>query len=197
MLHLKKKRILPGAISYGSLEDVKTLIESGIDLNPKETLTPLFFAIERGDKGIVEILLKNGAEPNTNFFKKVSPLSWAIMRLKGEEQLGVVKTLIKYRADVNRVDQSGALPIHIAAGNGKIKLIKILIKNGADVNAKTNCEMLHTQVTPLHLAAEGGYKKAVELLINYGADITATGLDKQALLDRAESKKDMFYDLGL
>ena len=58
--------------------------------------------------------------------------------------------------------------IHDAAIQGQFHVAKILLQNGADVNAKNN-----NQYTPLHHAADKGHSKIAELLIQSGADVHA------------------------
>ena len=58
--------------------------------------------------------------------------------------------------------------LHKAAGNGDIDMVKLLIAEGADVNAKDERSW-----TALHHAARNGHKEAAELLIAKGADINA------------------------
>ena len=57
--------------------------------------------------------------------------------------------------------------LFIACQNGNLKIVKILIEHGADVN-KTKAS---NNSTPILTAAQSGYLKIVELLIEYGADI--------------------------
>jgi len=59
-------------------------------------------------------------------------------------------------------------PFHQAAAHGDVDQVKLLISNGADVNAKAEKEM-----TPLHYAAKAGKMEMVQLLIKAGADVNA------------------------
>jgi len=57
-------------------------------------------------------------------------------------------------------------PIHDAAKQGNVEEIKVLLDNGADVNAEAI-----TGSTPLHLAAEEGHESVVQVLLENGADL--------------------------
>ncbi|MBD0391720.1 ankyrin repeat domain-containing protein [Wolbachia endosymbiont of Pentalonia nigronervosa] len=71
--------------------------------------------------------------------------------------------------NINAVDNRyGETPLHIAVEIGYENIVKILLKNGADVNAVDK-----NSVTPLHLAARGGYVEVVENLLLEGANINA------------------------
>lgn len=47
----------------------------------------------------------------------------------------------------------------------KKRFIKLLLKNGADLESKTKIGQ-----TPISLAAENGHRDVVQLLLNYGAN---------------------------
>ena len=70
-------------------------------------------------------------------------------------------------ADVNAMN-GGVTPLHGAAVGGHKETVKLLIANGADVNAKDVIGQ-----TPLLSAAGGGHKEIVALLITKGADVNA------------------------
>jgi len=56
--------------------------------------------------------------------------------------------------------------LHVAAKNGKVEIVKLLIKHGADVNIQTR-----SGVTPLLNAAIGGHDEIVAALIAAGAKL--------------------------
>ena len=64
--------------------------------------------------------------------------------------------------------------------------IKILIKNGADVNITGEFEQ-----TPLHLATTDGDLKFMKILINYHADIMQVDEKNLSILDYAKDEKNL------
>lgn len=56
-------------------------------------------------------------------------------------------------------------PAHVAAQNGLLNVLKFLVKQGCDVNAKNA-----TGTTPLHMAVEYNYPKIVKYLVGIGAN---------------------------
>ncbi|MEN6625295.1 MAG: M56 family metallopeptidase [Candidatus Sumerlaeia bacterium] len=63
---------------------------------------------------------------------------------------------------------AGFTPLHMAAQNGHLDTVKLLIGKGADVSARSE-----TGLTPLHLAAQGGHGETAEAIIAAGADVNA------------------------
>ena len=61
-------------------------------------------------------------------------------------------------------------PLHEAAANGKLRIVKLLLEKGANVNV-TN----EGGETPLHYAAKHGYLEVMEILLENGADPAQKG----------------------
>lgn len=82
-------------------------------------------------------------------------------------------------------------PIFQTIAENNIKIFKLLLKFGADVNVK-NC----SQDTPLHAAAEVNYNshEMIQLLINNGADLRATGYDEETPFARALETLSLYED---
>lgn len=64
-------------------------------------------------------------------------------------------------------------PLYLASLSGNVDKVKTLIREGADVNAKT---LLHR--TPLHGAAMNGNPIIIQILCDNHAELNATELDK-------------------
>lgn len=73
----------------------------------------------------------------------------------------VAEALTEKGVDVH-IAKDGITPLHLAAKNGKIEIVKFLIKRGANVNAQSAINKL----TPLHCAAvRKNNKEIIEILI--------------------------------
>lgn len=82
--------------------------------------------------------------------------------------------------NVNTVSLFGDWPINIAATRGALHELGVLLRNGADVNAKGE-----HQYTPLHNSVEQGKLDAVQFLVANGADLSACNSNGQTPLDLA------------
>ena len=79
-----------------------------------------------------------------------------------------VKRLLSIRnINVNvKDDVDGSTPLHFAALIGHVEIVRLLLQNGADVNAKDRWDM-----TPLQWAASQGHVDILHLLVETGVDL--------------------------
>ena len=75
-----------------------------------------------------------------------------------------------------KVDDSDT-ELHLGACIGYCKIVKVLIRNGADVNAGDKIEF-----TPLHSAAFCGHADVAKVLLQNGADVNAVSKSKRSAL---------------
>jgi len=64
----------------------------------------------------------------------------------------VVALLQAHPELVSSVDKAGYTPLHLAARNNQLEVARILIANGADVNAMSYHSLQSVGMTPLHAA---------------------------------------------
>ncbi len=77
-------------------------------------------------------------------------------------------------------DKDGSTPLHWAAWRGQAETTLLLLKAGADVNARN--QNTHWGTTPLHAAAHGNQVAVARLLIEHRVDIRAKNLSRRTPL---------------
>jgi ankyrin repeat protein len=120
--------------------------------------------VERGDRAAALAMLAKGANPNTPGPDGTTALMWAA----ANDDVELVRALVKAGADVKAKNHFGTSAITEAAILGSAPIIDVLLKAGADANYK-NPE----GETPLMAAARSGKVEAARLLIEAGADVNA------------------------
>ena len=81
----------------------------------------------------------------------------------------MVELLLENGAHLQKVNQVGMRPIHLAARHGHADCLKLILKWGGDVNEQT--DLSQNGDTPLYYAVQHGRLKIVEMLIDAGANI--------------------------
>lgn len=161
---------------------LSALEQSGnIDVADKEGCTPLYYAIQTKQQDQAELLLNMGANPNHQTKKRTTPLMYAVVN----EQPFACQLLIKHGA---KVDQRGLeslqTPLHVAAENGSLEIVKILVARGAEVN-KADLFGRH----PIHLAAMKGHLPLIRLLLAMGAALNAKDQNGKTVMHYAALSK--------
>ncbi|XP_013191949.2 ankyrin repeat domain-containing protein 39 [Amyelois transitella] len=96
-----------------------------------------------------------------------------------------VKYLIEKSRDpkeaVNAADNAGYTPLHYAARKGHVDICRILLSNGAVIDAQTKSG----NATALHKASASGKLDVVKFLIQAGACVNIQDIDGQTILHKA------------
>ncbi len=109
-LDLDKKLLI--SAEKGDLEKVRDSIRQGANVNvqSRQGWTPLFWAIQKNNFNIVELLLDNSADIKVKDNEGWTPLNWAVQL----GSLDVVKHLVGRGADVNALTADGRTPYDLA-----------------------------------------------------------------------------------
>ena len=109
-----------------------------------------------------------------------------------------VQRLLAKGHDINAVDDLGKTALHYAVGNEHFEVAQLLLRAGADVDARDEASVGNT---PLGEVAGSCSLRIARLLVDSGADPTIRGWMQLNALDRARSRKrgdgPQVYDLLL
>jgi ankyrin repeat protein len=192
------------AAAAGNHIIAEVLVAAGVDINAreKEERTPLFFAVEKGHTDIVSLLLSRKADVNARDRVGFTPLIVAIRWGEQKEEIGeIVRLLLDGGADANArrpgggwgpAGSDGETALQQAAESGYARVVALLIRRGADVNAE-----FKDGRTPLYWAARNGHTDVVAMLIRNGANVNANARGRSALKGAIEGGRDEIYQLLL
>jgi cytohesin len=93
-----------------------------------------------------------------------------------------VKTLVGAGTDVNKADNQGITPLHLASKYASPEVVKFLIEQRADIFALDS-----NQNSALHYASEGEFTQNIILLVSAGADINSKNISGLTPLHRAST----------
>ena len=187
------------AVRKGDMRSVKAFLAAGVDVNEKrvDLATPLLVAIINGHEDLVDLLLDKGADPNAEGGttdlsvqgSRARPIKITLKTPSHRDQLRDVGT-----EGGNGANNSWGRPLQaaihvanwhvsdefIAVNIDRLRVIKALIKHGADVNAR-NTDMeprwsgaryrrRQVGLTPFLAAARQADLEVMRLLLENGAD---------------------------
>jgi ankyrin repeat protein len=157
------------AVEQKDLAKINQLLSRGANLNARSRINGYFalqYAINWPSLDLVKLLLGKGANVNLADDGGTTALIEAVGR-RGPEYTAIAKLLIARGADIH-ADHDAA--IFAAAGQAEPEIVKLLLSNGAPVNAR-NQERDNNTV--LMEAASGSSVETMQLLLAAGADVKA------------------------
>jgi len=163
---------LHNACEHGDLDIIDFLLKNGGDkimysLDSRE-FTPLTVAAFKARNEVIQFLVKNW-KCDINSTSGVHPLFMAVQH----DAIPTVECLIKLGADVNVIQTNrNCSPLHLAASNNFLDVVKLLVDNNANVNIQDS-----RGYTPLLMAASEGYAECVKRLADAGADVNHRSMD--------------------
>ncbi len=102
-----------------------------------------------------------------------------------ESDIEKIKELIKQDIDINTCDSRGYTAMLWAAQKGNIDIVNLLIKNGANIEAKHEASRGYT---PLIVAAINNHIEVAKMLIEHGANINSKNNNGNTALSVANEK---------
>ena len=128
------------ASSAGDYQTVQKLVQNGVNINERDSngSTPLMHAVSERKFEVAKYLIESGADLKVKDNYGYDVLIHAIEK----HQIEIMKLLIDKGADVDSRDIQGNIPLfpplYYAIGGKFTEGVKLLLKNGANVYAKTN-----------------------------------------------------------
>ena len=169
------------------LEDAAAFLAEFANVNQinKSGMSTLHIASSKGLSKLVTALLARGASPNIQ--SGVTEMKTAIHFAVEANSMDVLQAFIGHnegssseKADFNLKNSSGDSPLSLALSLGYNDLVPLLIKGGADVNARNGQDM-----TLLHQAIMREDSQTALFLLTQGADMNALTADQETPLQLA------------
>ncbi|XP_052643790.1 ankyrin repeat domain-containing protein 12 isoform X1 [Harpia harpyja] len=144
--------------------------------NKKSTPVSILFGYPLSERKQMALLMQMTARDNSPDSALNHPLQTTPTQKKTPSSSS------RQKDKVNKRNERGETPLHMAAIRGDVKQVKELISLGANVNVKDFAGW-----TPLHEACNVGYYDVAKVLIAAGADVNTQGLDDDTPLHDSAS----------
>ncbi|UJR21811.1 hypothetical protein I4U23_024888 [Adineta vaga] len=171
--------IINEAASYGHLDVVRQLIESGQSVHTQNLLerTPLHEACASGNSQLVAELLNNGALIDQRDAQGMTPLHAAA----GHGSTKCVRLLTEKGCDINAQDDFGRTAVHYCAMHNHIDSFKYLINmKTIDLTIATNESKLS-----IHYAAKNGARSVLNFCFQANVMIYVTDIHGNTIAHEA------------
>jgi ankyrin repeat protein len=174
---------------------------------------PLYFAVDRGFRGLVErLVVKYPQQVNAWGGECGTPLHASALR----GRIDVAQLLVAHGADINSRSSFQGTPLYIAVKEGNLKLARRLLDAArSDVDSHSSCEQTSPHAspkekgldpefadylldkvnprslyerTPLHTASEEGNLELAEWLLESGADVNVHDMKQNTPLHLAATR---------
>ena len=126
----------------------------------------LEYAIYHSPLAFVRTLLELGADPNYSDHAGFPSLI-ATLSTDRTDMGEIIELLLSFGADIQQRGINNHTPLHYAATANDVAAIELLLKHGADPNARTNID---DYATPIEEAEFLGRKEAVQALRRHGSE---------------------------
>ena len=142
----------------GNRELVQWLLEQGAHANVSDSqgISPLSFAVRQGEREIPLLLYQNGADVTTVDHEGKTPLHALLESRVRDKETKVLhfmqNVFLPGNGDLNATTNHGWTALHYAVFYNCFEVVKLLVRNGAIVQACTN--LGHT---PLHMVGLKNY----------------------------------------
>ena len=174
----------------GSATLARLVLENGASVDAvakikhSQPKTPLLIAAEYGDDATLQVLLEYGADVNYGSSHRSKPKSALHIAInRREHSLGSISALLSIKdIEINsKADWRGYTALHLAASEGKLDILKLLLDHGADINA-TNATGKTALTLGVVCCPWEKYTQVVRILVEKGTDIESVDNDGNTAL---------------
>jgi ankyrin repeat protein len=170
----ENRTALHHASANGHISLVKLLLQSNLDVDPKDTagLTPLVLAAEAGETEIVKLLLAKDANVFPQLPGDQTILSRVASKSKDSTRHAAVVSILLERTNIdpNAIDKNDRAALHWAAALGKFEITKALLRGPRAVDPEITDKFSWNALHYLAQEAPKSTKKIAKLLIRAGTD---------------------------
>lgn len=157
--------MLTDACLRASWTKAMVLIECGssLDVESEDGCTPLAMAVQAGQEHLTRALIDRGVRLSSACRTKFGT------KLLGAAEKGdasLVGVLLLAKVNYEKKDSAGERPLHKAATQGHMEVVKVLLDCRAEIDARSSGERGRS---PLFLAAKLGHLELARLLADRGA----------------------------
>ena len=189
------------AVQRRQIGKANELLEKGCDMNycGSDGRNSLMIAVRHCYREIVLLLLQKGADVDAvaqgGKYRGWTALHYICMKAPNDSKATeCISLLLSHGANTDMATPNGSTPLLIAANYGPCRLVRILLDNGADTEARTKIwdspfsrskgqAVAASGWTALHLATFRGEEQIVRALLDCGADVKALTHSGQTALD--------------
>ncbi|XP_078348823.1 transient receptor potential cation channel subfamily A member 1-like isoform X2 [Oculina patagonica] len=164
-----------------NVETVDIILKNGgkelIDSLDRDSRTPIHYAAAKGSREIVQKLLDAGANVNVKDIEEKVPIHMATE----SGSLACVRALLDANLkSLHSAEYRLRTPIHYAAFEGHVHLVKFLLDKGANPDQRDE-----NHLTPILLAARLDHYQTIVMLLDHGAKIGTVSKNKTTAIDIA------------
>uniref|UniRef100_A0A453F4J8 KHA domain-containing protein n=1 Tax=Aegilops tauschii subsp. strangulata TaxID=200361 RepID=A0A453F4J8_AEGTS len=151
-------------------------------LTNSEGKVPLWEAVYAKHDTVVQLLVKGGAELSSG------DTSLYACTAVEQNNIELLKQILKHVIDVNRPSKDGNIPLHRAVCDGNVEMVELLLRHGADIDKQDS-----NGWTPRALAEQQGHEEIQNIFRSVIAPrkYTSNGRMTPTLLGRFSSDPSM------
>ncbi|TVY21838.1 Serine/threonine-protein phosphatase 6 regulatory ankyrin repeat subunit C [Lachnellula arida] len=162
-------------VQYATSATTKSMLDKDINVNAVDTINPAIAldiaAIHGCDSDIAALLITKTSRPidECTGSQRRNPLQLCCAR--PDSNMVLLRQLLKAKADPTLPDRDGATSLMIAAGQGSVDCLKVLLKHNVPINA----QVFGSGSTAFHWAITASSSECVMALLKAGARVDIKG----------------------